>query len=51
MSETNVHTGFGVFGISFSVGSTVIFGQGDAAGVVADLDNFAGRRRSEGTHG
>jgi len=32
LSETNVHTGLGVFGISFAVRSTVIFGQHDALG-------------------
>lgn len=32
--------GFNVFGISLAVGSTVIFGKGNATGVVADLDNF-----------
>jgi hypothetical protein len=51
LSEANVHTGLGVFGISFAVGFTVIFGRADAAGVVADLDNFAGRRSPERTHG
>ena len=33
--------GFDVAGIALAVGSTVIFGRGDATGVTVDLNNFA----------
>jgi hypothetical protein len=45
LSERNVHTGLDVFGISFVVRFTVIFGRGHAAGVVADLDRICRERR------